>query len=253
MSALPKGIAATSGGGDWLEFVLRVPADDPDFCIHFALSARNDKLWFARIATLLLMHRDSWCDRSMRTHALPAAAHTRVPCHSPLAGSSRMGYTLGQIIFGEDAGTSSGACMTLTAACRASRPCPQARLGNHSAHPKRLSSLTSFATAADQLLVLSALAGRSHDALLLTRRSRSHPCEDGIARHCRVHVPPGAGEIQTAFEIVFETFAIHDVWGTCGVLMRAAQVSSICRYVAAPILSSGGVATLACSVVASRP
>ena len=105
MSALPKGIAATSGGGDWLEFVLRVPADDPDFCIHFALSARNDKLWFARIATLLLMHRDSWCDRSMRTHALPAAAHTRVPCHSPLAGSSRMGYTLGQIIFGEDAGT----------------------------------------------------------------------------------------------------------------------------------------------------
>ena len=97
-----------------------------------------------------------------------------------------------------------------TAACCASRPCSQARLGNRTARPERLSSLTSFATGADQLLVLSAgWLARSHDALFADAPLAFARCEDGIARHCRV--PPGAGEIQTAFEIVFETFAIHDV------------------------------------------
>ena len=71
--------------------------------------------------------------------------------------------------------------------------------------------------------------------------------EDSIA--WRRRAPPGAGDIQIpAFEIVFETCAIHDV----GVLTRAAQVSSICRDVAAPFLSSVGIGTLACSIVASR-
>lgn len=78
MSALPMGVAATSVSDDSLEYVLRVPADDPDFCIYFSLVAQNEKSWLARIAALLLMHRDSRCERCC---ALTPARHSRSSRH----------------------------------------------------------------------------------------------------------------------------------------------------------------------------
>ena len=51
------------------------------------------------------------------------------------------------------------ASTTLTAACCAARPCPQALRDNHSSRPDRPSSLTGFTTTADRFLALGALAG----------------------------------------------------------------------------------------------
>ena len=59
--ALPTSIGLRSEVDGTLEFLLRVPATDPDFCIHFSLSAQNTDSWFGRLATLMLAHRDSRC------------------------------------------------------------------------------------------------------------------------------------------------------------------------------------------------
>ena len=82
---------------------------------------------------------------------------------------------------------------------------------------------------------------------LLTRRSRSHVVR--MALRGTAAYRPGLGRSRPPSRSSSKPLPSM----TCEVLTRATQVSSICRYIAAPILSSGGVATLACSVVASRP
>ena len=62
---------------------------------------------------------------------------------------------------------------------------------------------------------------------LLTRCSRSHPCEDGIARHAAAY-RPGLGRSRPRSRWSSKPFAIHDVWGAH--VCRAGLINlSLCR------------------------